>query len=74
MANYIHAAQSGPYVQDKRYIMQYYSLDRQKEALNNRGENSDVALSNKMKNFTLIGNEFTEYSNLYNKIKKYRDE
>lgn len=74
MANYFRASRNGPFVQDKRYIMQYYALDRQKEALSNWEQGSDIALANKIPNIVLLSNETSEYSNIFNEIKKYRDE
>lgn len=74
MANYMRSYSAGPFVQDARYITQYYSLDEQKQALKEWEKNVDVALESALPNLSLLSNETSEYSEIYSKLSKYIEE
>lgn len=72
MSKYSRANYSGPFIQDERYISQYYSLDSQKAAL------SVWSATNAAKHIippiTPTVDESKELSQLMNEIATYRDE
>lgn len=72
MSNYIRANYNGPFVQDERYVEQYYTLDSQKDAL-------DVWSATNAKNHVIppiapTVDESKEKSEIMNEITTYRDE
>lgn len=69
---YVRAANEGPFVQDKRYIEQYYQLDQQKNALNvwSKNEHQDYA----MPQITLTDAESMEYSRIMSEINTFCEE
>lgn len=69
---YVRAANEGPFVQDVRYIEQYYSLPQQQKALEVWGDNNH--LEHIIPQITLTAEESTEYSKIMNEIETYRDE
>ena len=69
---YVRAANEGPFVQDKRYIEQYYQLDQQKQALDVWSENNHE--KHVVPQITLSQAETTEYSKIMSEITTYRDE
>ena len=69
---YVRAANEGPFVQDKRYIEQYYQLDQQKNALEVWSQNDhDKHL---IPQITLTQAETSEFSKIMSEIRTYRDE
>ncbi len=74
MANYMRSYSSGPFVQDARYITQYYNLDEQKQALKEWEKGVDAALERTLPNLSLLNDETSEYSELYTKLSKYIEE
>lgn len=69
---YARASTEGPFVQDVRYIEQYYQHPEQKAALEAWSDNND--LDHKIPQITLTTDESREYSSIMNEIKTYRDE
>lgn len=69
---YVRAANEGPFVQDERYIEQYYALDRQKEALDIWSYTDHK--NYKMPQVTLTREEADEYNKIMNNIKTFVDE
>ena len=74
LSRYNHASYGGPFIQDKRYIEQYYQLEQQKNALTQWLKSADASYAKKMPQLTLSTEESSEYASLYNEIVKYRDE
>lgn len=71
MAKYFTANWSGPFVQDKRYLEQYYQLDQQKEANRNWSAADHGKL---LPPLTLTAEESSKTSSIMNDVKTYRDE
>lgn len=69
---YVRAANEGPFVQDVRYIEQYYSHPQQQEALELWSDNDD--LDYRIPQVTLTSEESREYSAIMNEIQTYQDE
>lgn len=69
---YVRAANEGPFVQDKRYIEQYYQTDRQKNALDVWSKNNHQ--NHAMPQITLTDAESSEYSRIMSEINTYCDE
>lgn len=69
---YTKASTEGPFIQDGRYIEQYYQFDQQKKALDIWGANNDFA--HKVPQVTLTADESKEYSAIMNEITTYMDE
>lgn len=63
---------SGPYVQDVRYIEQYYVLPQQKEALTVWGETE--AMAHNLPRLTFGAEESTELGKIMNRVDKYADD
>ncbi len=74
MSNYMRSYDAGPFVQDARYITQYYGLDEQKQALKEWEKGVDAALEKALPNLSLLSSEASEYSEIYNKLSKYIEE
>lgn len=74
MAVYIRGSRSGPFIQDPRYLEQYYALDQQKEALKNWLTSFDASYKTKLPSFTFSAEESAEYANIMNEIDKYKNE
>lgn len=72
MSEYILATGNGPFIQDKDYLMQYYSTDEQKTAVQ-RYADSDAARY-KLPNVTINLDYADEYSSLVSELETYRDE
>ena len=72
MALYLRASGEGPFVQDVRYIEQYYALPQQQKALELWSNNNH--LEHLVPQITLTAEETTEYSSIMNEIETYRDE
>ena len=72
MPYYIRAAGDGPFIQDSRYITQYYRDYRQKEALRVWGANDDIKHS--MPQLTLTSDEAEEYNRIMYEISAFHSE
>lgn len=69
---YVRATGEGPFVQDPRYIEQYYQADAQKEALKIWGDNT--AEETTMPQITLTQDELSEYNRIMSDFTTFRDE
>lgn len=74
MGKYFLAANNGSFVQDKRYIEQYYSKPQQQESLANWTKHIGKADSTTLPTLTYTAEESTEYSNIMTEIEKFVDE
>lgn len=72
LSEYSLAYGNGPFVQDKDYLLQYYSYDAQKKALENWSV-SDVK-NYKLPTLTIAADSMSEYTSLTSDIKTYRQE
>lgn len=72
LSEYQLAYGNGPFVQDKDYLLQYYSLDAQKKALETWTDND--AKKYKLPRITISTDSISEYSSILSDIKTYRDE
>lgn len=72
MSGYCRASYSGPFVQDERYVSQYYSLDSQKAALTVWSDTN--AKEHTIPPITATVDESKELSQIMNEIGTYRDE
>lgn len=72
MSAYIRGNYNGPFVQDVRYIEQYYTIETQKESNQIWGETDAAAY--KVPPITPTTDESKEYSTIMNEINTYRDE
>lgn len=72
LSEYEMAYTNGPFVQDKDYLLQYYKMDEQKEALKQWTDND--AKKYKLPNITIASKDLGEYSSLLSDITTYRDE
>jgi putative aldouronate transport system substrate-binding protein len=73
MGLYLRANASGAFIQDKRYIEQYYATPQQRQALDNWLLGYDESAATLLPNVTLTETESSEYTNIYNEVLKYRD-
>lgn len=71
MAKYFTANWSGPFVQDKRYLEQYYQLDQQRNANINWSQADHSKL---LPPLTLTADESSKTASIMNDVKTYRDE
>ncbi len=74
MGQYILGHSNGPFIQDKRYIEQYYSKPQQKEALKRWEFGVDESASKRVPILLYTTEEAEERSRLLTDIEKYRDE
>ena len=72
MSAYIRGNYNGPFVQDLRYLEQYYTIDTQKET--NKVWGATNATKYKVPPITPTTEESKEYSTIMNEINTYRDE
>lgn len=72
MSAYIRGNYNGPFVQDLRYIEQYYTIETQK--VSNQIWGATNAASHKVPPITPTTEESKEYSTIMNEINTYRDE
>lgn len=72
MSAYIRGNYNGPFVQDVRYLSQYYTIEAQKEAPDIWGVTN--AKKHKVPPITPTSEESKEYSTIMNEINTYRDE
>lgn len=71
MGKYMRSNYLGPFVQDKKYIEQYYAYPQQKEALNNWLLGFEESKANKLPKVSLTVEESSEYSVISTEIQKY---
>ncbi|NOU66086.1 ABC transporter substrate-binding protein [Paenibacillus sp. LMG 31461] len=71
MAKYFQASWNGPFVQDKRYIEQYYTIPAQRDA-QKTWANADH--SKQMPGVSLTADESSKTASIMNDVKTYRDE
>lgn len=71
MAKYFTANFSGPFIQDKRYLEQYYLLEQQREANVNWSKADHAKL---LPPLTLTAEESSVTASIMNDVKTYRDE
>ena len=69
---YARSANEGPFVQDVKYIEQYYALDAQKDALVKWADNND--LDHRMPQITLTRDEARTSSRIMSDIRSYCNE
>jgi len=69
---YARSANEGPFVQDVRYIEQYYQLDAQKDALEKWSDNND--LDHRMPQITLTKEEASKNSKIMSDVSSYCNE
>ena len=69
---YARSSAEGPFVQDERYIEQYYQLPEQQDALNTWSIND--AAQTKVPQLTLTEEEKQEYSSIMTDFNTFRDE
>ena len=74
MGQYFKASGAGPFVQDKRYIEQYYEKPQQQEALKTWTKYIDETLESMLPQLTPTAEESSEYANIMSEVEKYRDE
>lgn len=71
MSMYLRANGSGPFVQDVRYIEQYYQTETQKQALDTWSKSTDNTVKYLMPQLSHDTDEASEYAGIYNEINKY---
>lgn len=69
---YARSANEGPFIQDVRYIEQYYALDAQKEALVKWSDNND--LDHRIPQITMTREESSEQSKIMSDVRNYCNE
>lgn len=74
MSAYIRGCYNGPFVQDSRYLEQYYTMDQQKETPKVWGAGSSNGAAHVMPPITPTSDESKEFSTIINQINTYRDE
>lgn len=72
LSAYIRGNYNGPFVQDKRYLEQYYTIDTQKETNGIWGATN--AVKHTIPPITPTSAESKEFSTIMNEINTYRDE
>ncbi|MDF2484058.1 MAG: transporter substrate-binding protein [Herbinix sp.] len=72
LSAYIRGNYNGPFVQDKRYLEQYYTIDSQKATNGIWGATN--ARAHKIPPITPTSDESQEFSSIMNEINTYRDE
>ncbi|GIP39334.1 sugar ABC transporter permease [Paenibacillus sp. J31TS4] len=71
MAKYFQASYSGPFLQDKRYIEQFYTLPEQRDAQKAWMQADHAKL---LPPITLTADESSKTASIMNDVKTYRDE
>lgn len=71
MANYFKSSASGPFIQSKGYIDQFYYRPQQQKALDAWLLNYDTVSKNILPNISKTADEAKEYSNIMAEITKY---
>ena len=72
MSTYIRGNYNGPFVQDLRYLEQYYTLDEQKATLDVWGGTN--AINHVLPPVTPTSEESREFASIMNEVNTYRDE
>ena len=72
MSAYIRGNYNGPFVQDIRYLEQYYTMDEQKETPQVWGDHN--AKAHRLPPVTPTTEESTELASITNELNTYRDE
>ncbi len=73
LAVYTRSNYGGPFINDRRYLEQFYAKPQQREALDAWLESYDASINALLPSVSLTPDESQEYANLYNEIQKYRD-
>jgi putative aldouronate transport system substrate-binding protein len=74
MSAYIRGNYNGPFVQDVRYLSQYYQMEEQKETPKVWGSASSNGAAHVMPPITPTSDESKEFSRIMNQVNTYRDE
>ena len=74
MSNYCRSCHAGPFVQDVRYIEQYYATDTQRNALQEWMKAAETSKPHRTPSLILTSEEADSFSALWTEITKYRDE
>lgn len=74
MSAYIRGNYNGPFVQDIRYLSQYYTMEQQKETPNVWGAASSNGAAHVMPPITPTSEESKEFATIISQINTYRDE
>ena len=74
MSAYSRGNYNGPFVQDERYVVQYYTMDQQKKTPEVWGAGSSNGAAHVMPPITPTSDESKEFSTIINQINTYRDE
>lgn len=74
MSSYIRGNYNGPFVQDLRYLEQYYTMEAQKETPKVWGSASSNGKAHMLPPITPNAEESKEFSTIMNEINTYRDE
>lgn len=74
MSAYIRGNYNGPFVQDERYLDQYYTMEPQKATPKVWGAASSNGAAHVMPPVTPTSDESKEFSTIMNQINTYRDE
>ena len=74
MSAYIRGNYNGPFVQDVRYLMQYYTLPEQRDTVSVWGSASSNAAAHVMPPITPTSDESKEFATIMNQVNTYRDE
>lgn len=74
MSAYIRGCYNGPFVQDSRYLEQYYTMDQQKVTPKVWGSASSNGAAHVMPPVTPTSDESKEFSTIINQVNTYRDE
>ncbi len=72
MGKYMRVNYSGPFVQDKEYIMQYYGREQQQTALNNWMSDYEANQPGILPPLTFTTEESSEANTLLNDVNKYK--
>lgn len=72
LSMYVRSSTEGPFIQDERYISQYYQLQEQRDALDVWGQN--VSQDWKMPMVTLTSEEQAEYSRIITDFQTFQTE
>lgn len=73
MAIYMRSHFGGPYINDKRYLEQYWAMPQQKDALSAWLSSYDESVAALVPPITMTPEENQEFANVYNEIQTYRD-
>ncbi len=74
MSSYIRGNYNGPFVQDVRYLVQYYTLPEQRDTLNAWGASTSNAAAHVMPPITPNSEESKEFATIMNQVNTHRDE